>query len=191
MRKLTDEELNKEIGQFYGNVELAGLQNYLAKNDQLTFSLSNGVCGLNNDTGCAYPGSLLVHINYVCALATRIANTISATFKTDLSSLVKCCILQHIAKLVMYEPNDNEWEVEKRGQINKFVPLNARLKCGLRGALMALNHGVQLTPIEMESITCLDRDDDNGKAFDNIMTTIIRQANELAYAIEKEKYGNI
>jgi len=191
MRKLTEEELNGELNRFYGNVECAGLQNYLIKSDSLDETLKAGVCGLNNDTGCAYPGSLLVHINYVCALANRIANTISGTFKVELQSLVKCCILQHTAKLVMYKPNENEWEVEKKGQINMFVPLNARLKCGLRGALMALNHGVQLTPVEMEAITCLDRDDDNGKAFDNIMTIIIRQANELAYAIEKEKYGNI
>lgn len=190
MRKLTEEELAKELSMFYGNVERGNLQGLLVRTQELDNSLSAGVCALNNDTGCAYPGSLLVHINYVCALATRIANMISATFQIDLSSMTKCCIIQHIAKLLIYVPNDNEWEVEKKGQINKFNTLNGRLKCGIRGALTTLNHGVQLTPIELEAITCLDREDDNGRAFDNIMTTIIRQANELAYAIEKEKYGS-
>jgi hypothetical protein len=51
---------------------------------------------------------------------------------------------------------------------------------------------VKLSPIEFETITCLDDDvETSKKAFQSIYTTVVRQANELAYAIEKERYNKI
>ena len=55
-----------------------------------------------------------------------------------------------------------------------------------------MNHGIALTPVEVEAMTVFDRDPSQASAMsqkhDNIMTTIVRQANELAYAIEKENF---
>ena len=64
---------------------------------------------------------------------------------------------------------------------------------GERSALEALNNGVKLTPIEFEAITCLDNDEQNcsRKAFMSIYSTIARQANEMAYAIERERYKKL
>jgi len=44
--------------------------------------------------------------------------------------------------------------------------------------------------IEYEAIRILDSDDDNTKnPFKSILAIIIKQANELAYAIERERYN--
>ena len=98
----------------------------------------------------------------------------------------------HLSKTEMFIKNDNEWEVSKRGMNYKFASLEGCLKAGERSALMYLNLGGKLTPIEYEAMKAMDKDPEefqNGKYFMNIMTVIIRQANDLAYLIAKEKYG--
>jgi hypothetical protein len=188
MRQMTVDEFNSELARLKANMVKAGLEPLLQTLDANI--LARGVCGLTNDTGCAYPGSLMVHINYTIALAERIAKMISATFPVGDEQICKCCVLQHIAKLYMFTANTNQWEIENRGIINKFNKLSARLKCGARGILEAARVGIMISDEEAEAILSMDNTEDSGKMYDNILTTIIRQANELAYAIEKEKYGN-
>ena len=70
--------------------------------------------------------------------------------------------------------------------------IDGTLKGGQKSALEALNNGVKLTPEEFESILILDSDDDTKSCIHRpIMATIVRQANELAYAIERERYRKI
>jgi hypothetical protein len=99
----------------------------------------------------------------------------------------------HLSKRLVYVENDNDWEIKNRGLMFKFAKgVEGCLKGGERSALEALNNGVKLTPIEFEAITCLDEDvEASKKPFLSIYTTVIRQANELAYAIEKERYNKI
>ena len=57
-----------------------------------------------------------------------------------------------------------------------------------------MNLGVKLSPVEFEAICSLDKDGEeakNRKYVVNILTTIVRQANELAYAIEREKFNKL
>ena len=116
---------------------------------------------------------------------------ISGTFKVDEESIIKVCLLQHLSKISMFVPNDNQWEVEKRGFNYKFNEnLEGCLKFGERSAYNALSAGIKLTPVEVEAMKSLDKDSEetrNSKWVSNILTTIVRQANELAYAIEKER----
>ena len=91
----------------------------------------------------------------------------------------------------MYEPNDTQWEITNRGANYTFSKnLDGKLKFGERSILNAMNLGVKLTAEEFEAIKCLDNEKDGvNKYGDSILSTIVRQANELAYAIEKEKNG--
>ena len=188
---ISNEQFESEFEKFRDNLIEAGLEN-LALDEGLKKVLKVASCALNEDTGCAYPGSLLVHINLITALARRISKMISGTFTIEETSLLKVCLLMHLSKFDMYEPNDNQWEIEKRGLNYKFSELEGKLKFGERSALMALNNGIKLTPIEFEAFKCLDNEKDgNSKYGDSILTTIVRQANELAYAIEKEKYNKL
>lgn len=187
---LNKENFETEFTKFYNELKSCGLDDYY-QYSYLYDVLQTASCALNEETGCAYPGSLLVHINLITALAKRIAKMVSGTFVIDEQSLVKVCLLMHLSKIDMYVPNDNQWEIEKRRLNYKFAELSGKLKFGERSILLAMNNGIKLTPEEFEAIKCLDNDGQTkgDKYFESIMTTIVRQANELAYAIEKEKYN--
>jgi len=186
---LNKENFEIEFSKFWNEITICGLDGYYQK-EYLYEKLETASCALNEDTGCAYPGSLIVHINLITALAKRIAKMVSGTFSIDENSLVKVCLLMHLSKIEMYIPNDNQWEIEKRGLNYKFAELSGKLKFGERSILNAMNRGINLTAQEFEAIKCLDTEKENGgKYFESIVTTIVRQANELAYAIEKEKYN--
>ena len=93
----------------------------------------------------------------------------------------------------MFEPNDNQWEIDKRGLNYKFAETEGKLKFGERSILNAMNRGITLSAEEFEAIRCLDKENEEkgGKYFECFLATVVRQANELAYAIEKEKYKRI
>jgi hypothetical protein len=127
-----------------------------------------------------------------CALAQRLAKMVSGTFQVDETSLLKICCIMHLSKRHIYEINDNEWEIKNRGLNFKFKKdVEACLKGGERSALEALNNGVKLTPTEFEAIKSLDNTENDSTVYKSIMTIVIKQANELGYAIEKEKYNKM
>ena len=92
----------------------------------------------------------------------------------------------------MYVENENEWEIKNRGMLFKFAKdMEGCLKGGERRALEALNNGVHLSPIEFEAIKALDEEDNTKNPFKSILTIIVKQAHELAYAIDKERYNKL
>ena len=190
MRTLTQEQIYNEWVKFYTVFEKLGLNN-VYDIDKLKDEMIASPCAVSDEMGTAYKGALLVHINMVMAMAQRIAKMVSGTFEIDEESLFKVIAIMHLSKRLVYVENDNEWEIKNRGLNFKFAKgIKGCLKGGERSALEALNNGVNLTPIEFEAITCLDDDSESGKkSFLSIMTTVVRQANELAYAVEKERYN--
>lgn len=188
MIKLNEEQVNNEWVKLYKIFEELGLTDKYDM-DQLKEELSVSPCALSEDTGVAYQGALLVHINLSTALAQRIAKMISGTFEIDEKTLLKVCVLMHLSKRHLFVENDNQWEVEKRHIYFKFNDnLEGALKFGERSVLEALTRGVIINPIEFEAFNCMDSDDDGKKKYTkSILSMVIRQANELAYAIEKEK----
>jgi hypothetical protein len=192
MKTLTQEQAYTEWVKFYGVFEKLGLtQNY--DMEKLKTELLSSPCAVSEEMGTAYKGALLIHINMVMALAQRVAKMISGTFEIDENTLLKSIAIMHLSKRLVYVENDNDWEIKNRGLMFKFAKgVEGCLKGGERSALEALNNGVKLTPIEFEAITRLDEDvEASKKPFLSIYTTVIRQANELAYAIEKERYNKI
>lgn len=192
MKTLTQEQAYTEWVKFYGVFEKLGLtKNY--DMEKLKTELLSSPCAVSEEMGTAYKGALLIHINMVMALAQRVAKMISGTFEIDENTLLKSIAIMHLSKRLVYVENDNDWEIKNRGLMFKFAKgVEGCLKGGERSALEALNNGVKLTPIEFEAITCLDEDvEASKKPFLSIYTTVIRQANELAYAIEKERYNKI
>ena len=189
---LSEEQKVSVWTQFYSVFEKVGLSEYYDM-EKLKEELLNSPCGISEEMGTGYKGALILHINMTMALAQRVAKMISGTFQVNEDSLLKCCLIMHLSKRHMYIENDNEWEVKNRGLNFKFNKnLEGCIKCGERSALEALNNGVKLTPIEFEAIKSFDTmEDTTSNAFKSIMTLIIKQANELAYAIEKEKYNKI
>lgn len=191
---LTEEKFNDAWVTFWGNMRLANLADHYNE-EGLKEELKHAAGALSIETGLAYPGALIVHINLFTNIAERLAKMVCGTFPgISKESLVKVCCLQHLSKTEMYEKNDNQWEIDKRGFIYKFAETEGCLKFGERSALNAMNNGVKLTPTEFEAICCLDHDGEdakNRKYVVNILSTIVRQANELAYAIEREKINKL
>lgn len=193
MMTLSPEQASVAWSQFYAVFEKVGLTNFYDM-DKLQTEMLAAPCTLNEKMGTAYKGALLLHINMVLGLAQRTMKMISGTFQINEESLLKVCCIMHLAKRFMFVENDNEWEVKNRGIMFKFAENddNGCLKCGERSALEALNNGVKLTPLEFEAIKSLDNDDNSTKnPFISILTIVVRQANELAYAIEKERFNKI
>lgn len=192
MKTLTQEQAYTEWVKFYTVFEKLGLNEHY-DTEKLKTELISSPCAISEEMGTAYKGALLIHINMTMALAQRISKMISGTYEINENTLLKSILIMHLSKRFLYVENDNEWEIKNRGLIFKFSKtIEGVLKGGERSALEALNNGVQLTPIEFESITCLDEEVESAKKpFMSIYTTIVRQANELAYAIEKERYNKI
>ena len=192
MKNLSEEQANTEWVKFYENFTNAGLSEFYDM-DQMKAKLTTSPCAISESMGTAYKGALIIHINMTMALAQRLAKMISGTFQIDEKSLIKVICIMHLSKRLVYIENDNEWEIKNRGLNFKFNDdVEGVLKGGERSALEALNNGVNITPIEFEAITCLDDEvDSSKKTHQSIITTIVRQANELAYAIEKERYNKI
>ena len=191
MMTLSQEQANTSWVQFYTVFEKLGLSNHYDM-DKLKNELLNSPCAINEEMGTAYKGALLLHINMVMALAQRLTKMISGTFQVDEDSLLKVCCIMHLSKRFMYVENENEWEIKNRGLLFKFAKdIEGLLKGGERSALEALNNGVKLTPTEFEAIKALDEDDNTKNPFKSILTVLVKQANELAYAIEKERYNKL
>lgn len=188
---LSDEQKNLAWSQFYEIFEIAGLASYYDM-DKLKDELLSSPCAVNDEAGTAYKGALITHINMTCALAQRLAKMVSGTFQVDETSLLKICCIMHLSKRHIYEINDNEWEIKNRGLNFKFrKDLEGVLKGSERSIIEAMNNGVKLTETEFEAIKSFDEIDANNNMYKSIYTTIVRQANELAYAIEKERYNKI
>ena len=188
MKTLSEIQANTEWVKFYETFNRLGLLEHFDE-ETLKNELLSAPCGMTEDTGTAYKGALLIHINMVAALAQRTAKMISGTFEINEDSLLKVCYLMHLSKRYMFKENGNAY-----GRVFDFNNdvMEGVLYGGERSALEALNRGITFSPIEYEAIKCLDGESTNSqKAMQSILTTIVRQANELAYAIERERYNKI
>ena len=137
-----------------------------------------------NDFGNAYQGSLLeIVLKVLTPYAVRLNELLPDEQKVDKNTLVKICLLHHIAKAVRLVPNDNQWEIEKRGMVYKYDENQPSIRTGLHSLIMAQQSGISFTPEEAEAMTVNDRDltDDQARWHSSVMSTIVRQANELTY----------
>lgn len=145
----------------------------------------------SNEFGNAYPGSLIeIVLKILTPYAVRINELLPEGQKVDKNTLVKICLLHHIGKAVRLVSNDNQWEVEKRGLIYKYDENQPSIRTGLHSLIMAQQNGITFTPEEAEVMTVNDRDltDDQSRWHSSVMSTIVRQANELTYIqINKKK----
>lgn len=141
-----------------------------------------------SDTGLAYNGSFCQTILNIASYAIMINDLLPEDKKVDKNSIVKVALLSHIAKVVMFEPNDNTWEVDKRGMVYKFRDIDGALRTGERSILIAMNAGVKFNEFEYEAMRIMDKstDDDNyTKYYSSMLSVLIRQANEIVQAISK------
>ena len=150
----------------------------------------NASFGMSEDSGSAYAGSLVENSIAIAEYAKKINEAFPQNMRVDNKSIYRVALLQHIAKVLMYVENDNEWEVKNRGFVYKFVDQNTALRCGERSLFLLMQVGVVLTEDEFEAIRIVDKskeDDAFSKFFSNTLAFVIRQANEIVSLVNKHK----
>lgn len=192
MKVLTEKKFEAAWKSFWGKMIEVNLSTYFDE-ETLKEQLKVAAGGINEESGVAYQGGLITHINITMAIAENIYNILIMPpfniLKIDKTSLLKSILLMHLSKIEMYEPNDNTWEIEKRGLNFKFAELSGNLKFGERSILYANSLGIQLTPEEFEAIRSIDKksENSNGDVYISTLALVVRQANEIAYVFEKER----
>lgn len=139
---------------------------------------------LSNDNGMAYEGSLVdIVLKVLTGYAVRINELLPKEKQVDKSSLVKVCLLHHISKAVRIIKNDNAWEIEKKNLIYKYDDNQTAIRTGLHSLAICQSCGIPFTIDEVEAMTINDRDlsDNQARYHSNIMSLIVRQANEMTY----------
>ena len=107
--------------------------------------------------------------------------------RVESHSIVKVCFLHQIGKTFLYKWNESEWHRKNQGKIYEYNEELVSLKIGERSAFYALKNGVELNEEEYQSIVNYDKseDDKQSKWYGCTLSTILKQANELAIIEEK------
>lgn len=146
--------------------------------------LKNGTFTLSNESGLCGDGTLIeTTLKVLTPYAVKLNNLLPEEIRVDQNTLVKVCLLHQIAKAVRLVPNDNQWEIEKRGLIYKYAPNQPSIRTGLHSLILAQNFGIKFTAEEAEAMTVNDRDlsDDQARWHSSLLASIVRQANEMTY----------
>ena len=147
-----------------------------------------------DESGVAYEGAFSRSVIRLIKIAYNINDTLPDNLRVDERSINKVCLLSHIAKVQLYLPNDNNWEVTNRGMVYKFNnDLKGALRVGERSLLIAMNEGVKFTEDEFEAMRIMDKDgaDDNySKYFSSPLSMVIRHANEMLDYINRSRKKN-
>lgn len=186
--------MNNEIKEnnikiFYEKLKSIGISTELLE-EKYGDKLKNGSFCNTDEYGKAYDGSLIeVVLRVITPYAVRINDLLPNDVKVDKGKLVKICLLHQISKSVRMVKNDNAWEVEKRGIVYKYLNDNPSIRTGLHSLSIALDCGIHFSEDEIEAMTSIDRDltDQQYRYHCSTLSTIVRQANELAYAEFKTK----
>ena len=179
---INEEIKEKNLSIFLKKLEEIGVN--VEFNETTLKLIKNATFTITNENGLAYEGSLLnVILRILTPFAIKINDTLPENIRVEKNSLIKVCLLSHISKCEMFEPNDNEWEKEKRGMLFKYAKSNIALKMGMKSLIFAQELGVKFTPEEIEAITIMDRrlDDEQTMFFSNPISVVLKQAHELTY----------
>lgn len=185
---LTEEEKIKNLEIFKGNVKRANVESVITE-ESFVKKLMNATCAMSEDSGCAYDGALIVHINLTTQIAQRLAKMVCVSLPINETSLLKVCCLQHLSKVKMFARNMDDWQVKHGKPYTFALDSDSNLKMGDRSLQMATSMGISFSDSEWEAMKCLDKMDGTSIVkHESPLCTVIRQANELAYSIQYQKY---
>jgi hypothetical protein len=179
--ELTNEIIEKNFNLFKTKIESFGVSEGTLSN-VFGDKLKTATFAMDAKSGAAMDGSLLnIVLRLLIPTALKINDVLSDDLKVSKEKIVKVGLLQHLSKAFMFEKNDNQWEIEKRGLVYKFTPSKYALKLGARSIAVANELGVSLTEEDIEAMLCLDKDvnDEQSKLHSSPLAVVMRQANEI------------
>ena len=176
-----DTKKNREL--FFKKLQSIGIDTEKLEKEYGTL-IENATFTNTSEKNLAYNGSLLNVILYkLTPYAIRLNELLPEEKRAEKNSLIKVCLLHHIAKSVRFIINDNEWEVKNRKMLYKYNPENPSIKGGMHSYMICTQCGITFTEDETEAMIINDRDpsDDQARWFSSKLATIVRMANELTY----------
>lgn len=180
---MTSQTKTKNLSLYFKKLEELGVPTEKLK-EMYQGNLLNATFTNINDHGNAYDGSFLeIILRILTPYAIKINEILPEEKRVDKDTLVKICLLHQISKCVRLIPNDNAWEVEKRGMLYKYDPNLPSVRGGLHSLSICQECGIEFTLEEVEAMVVNDRDltDDQYRWYSSILSSIVRQANELTY----------
>lgn len=154
-------------------------------------SLKKATFAIKADSGYAYDGSLLeVVIKKVTSYAIKMNEMLDESIREDKNSIIKVCFLCYISMAERVVPSSDAWRKDKLGEMYTYKNSEGSIGIGLHSVCMATECGITFTPKEIEAMTILDRSDDDRQAkfFSTKLSTIVKSAFELAFAVGKDEY---
>lgn len=180
------DDFKKRLETYVGVEETNNLINSLGGDDVV---MDASYANLT-DSGLAYKGSLIESMLNITRYAVKINQLLPENKQANLNSIVKVGLLHHIAKVMLYEPNDNNWEITNRGMVYKYnSELEGALRVGERSTLLSSNAGIKFSELEYEAMRIMDKtnDDNYAKYYSSSLSIVIKQANEIVNHIYKIK----
>lgn len=138
-----------------------------------------------DSTGLAYDGSLVATLFELTTYACKLNNILPENKKVEIKSIVKVGLLHQISKVVLFVPNDNQWEVNNRGILYKYADLDGALKVGERSILLCNNAGIKFTTHEFEAMRIMDKSKDDAQSnyYSDSLAVLIESANRFVNLI--------
>lgn len=180
---MTEEIRLKNYQLFLKKLNEIGVDTTLM-DEKMGSKITNATFSITNEHGLAYDGSLInTVLRVITPYAIKLNNLLPESMQVDQKSIIKVCLLSHISKCEMFIPNDNQWEIEKRGLLYKYAKSDLAFKMGMRSLILAQDLGIKFTPQEIEALTIMDREpnDEQARFFASPLSVIIKQANELTF----------
>jgi hypothetical protein len=183
---------NSAINVYFSKLESCGISSEVCEKikEKLGDDLYNASYGMKSNDGTAYEGSVIdISLTKLALFAVKLNELYPEDIRVDVKSLVKICLLQHISKSVRYIKSTDTWRINNLGELYKYNQEVPAIGIGLHSMMLAINCGVEFTTEESEAMTVIDRseDDNQMKYYSSLLTSIVRQANEMVYCYYRAK----
>lgn len=143
------------------------------------------------DSGLAYEGSLMFHIMMVWHFAKKLSAIYENISPINMKDLAKVIVLHQLGKVGMFTKNEDKWQVSKLGKVYNFTEKDFCLKTGELSKMVCGNGGISFTPQQYEAMSIIDKtpeEYENMTKFRTHLSTLLKMANDMAYAIARERY---
>lgn len=186
---LSEEKINLNYATFLKKLEKYGIYTEKLKEDEEFNSLLKSASAFTNeDSGGAYEGSLIEHINSIGKYAFNINNLLPETIRVNVDSLIKVCLIHQISKSLMLVKNTVDYEI-KKGRLFSFRDDIPAIKTGEYSIYLCNKYGIELTTEEFEAILSFDKSDDSQtKFFGNKISKILKSAIDMAIIERTDLY---
>lgn len=167
--------------------------------NELGEKLKNASFNMNEANGGCYEGSLIeVILNNLCTLGYHINELAFGLndkgkrnhpfLNVNTEMIMRVLLLQHISKAEYFVTQTENWKKNKGYLFDFNGELETQLKMGERSAFLCMKHGIQLSEIEFEAMTIVDKDDKCFNSHQNQLVVLVKTINQLVAVELQRKY---